>query len=120
MDKLLIVDDQPDIRKLLRITLSRSYDLLEAEDAMSAWEIILRDQPRGVILDVMMPGEMDGYQLCEKIRKDPKHKDIYVVLVTARGQISDRERGMAVGANDYFVKPYSPLELIKTIKASLG
>lgn len=120
MDKLLIVDDQPDIRKLLRITLGRSYELVEAEDAASAWEIIRREHPRGVILDVMMPGEMDGYQLCEKIRSDPKHKDTYVALVTARGQTTDRERGMAAGANDYFVKPYSPLELLMAIKTRLG
>lgn len=120
MDKLLIVDDQSDIRKLLRLTLGRNYELVEAEDAASAWEIIRREKPRGVILDVMMPGEMDGYQLCEKIRRDPEYKQTYVFLVTARGQIADKERGMAAGANDYFVKPYSPLELLQAIKKHLG
>ena len=59
MEKLLIVDDQSDIRKLLRLTLGRRYDLVEAGDAATAWEIIRRERPRGVILDVMMPGEMD-------------------------------------------------------------
>lgn len=120
MHKLLIVDDQPDIRKLLRITLSRSYELIEAGDAASAWEIIRREKPMGVILDVMMPGEMDGYQLCEKIRRDPQAKSTYVMLVTARGQVADKERGKAVGADDYFVKPYSPLELLQAIKQRLG
>jgi CheY-like chemotaxis protein len=120
MDKLLIVDDQSDIRKLLKLTLGRRYDLLEAEDAATAWEIIRRKRPRGVILDVMMPGEMDGYQLCEKIRKDPSTKAIYVALVTARGQQADVERGTAVGADDYIVKPYSPLTLLETLQKRLG
>lgn len=120
MHKLLIVDDQPDIRKLLRITLERTYQLFEAEDAAAAWDLVRREKPRGVILDVMMPGEMDGYQLCEKIRHDPQLKSTYVMLVTARGQVADRERGKIAGADDYFVKPYSPLELLQAIKKRLG
>lgn len=120
MDKLLIVDDQSDIRKLLRLTLGRRYDLLEAEDAVTAWEVLRHKRPRGVILDVMMPGEMDGYQLCAKIRADPNLKDTYVALVTACGQAADKERGKAVGADDYIVKPYSPLELLNTIRSHLG
>ncbi|MCK9382599.1 MAG: response regulator [Sulfuritalea sp.] len=119
-DKLLIVDDQPDIRKLLRLTLGNHYDLFEAEDAASAWEILRREQPRGVILDVMMPGEMDGYQLCVKIRSDPELGKTYVALVSARGQESDKQRGREVGADDYFVKPYGPLELLQIIKRRLA
>jgi DNA-binding response OmpR family regulator len=120
MDKLLIVDDQTDIRKLLRITLGRRYDLLEAEDATAAWEIIRHDRPRGVILDVMMPGDMDGYQLCMKIRADQALRSTYVALVTSRGQAADVERGKAVGADDYFIKPYSPIDLLRTIEKRLG
>jgi len=120
MLKLLIVDDQSDIRKLLRITLGRRYDILEAEDAASAWGIIRHEKPRGVILDVMMPGEMDGYQLCAKIRADPALKETYVALVTARGQSADVQRGKDAGADDYFVKPYSPLALLHTIESRVG
>ena len=120
MDKLLIVDDQSDIRKLLRITLGKRYELLEAEDATTAWHLIRLEQPMGVILDVMMPGEIDGYQLCAKIRQDPKLKHTYVALVTARGQTADVQYGKAVGADDYFVKPYSPLELLRAIENRLG
>jgi DNA-binding response OmpR family regulator len=120
MDKLLIVDDQSDIRKLLRITLGRRYAVVEAEDAASAWDIIRHQRPRGVILDIMMPGEMDGYQLCAKIRADQTLKSTYVALVTARGQDADVQRGKAVGADDYFIKPYSPLELLRTIESRLG
>ncbi len=119
MNKLLIVDDQSDIRRLLRLTLGKRFDLIEAADAASAWELIRHEKPRGVILDVMMPGEMDGYQLCERIRRDPQSKLMYVALVTARGQDEDKERGKAVGADDYFVKPYSPLQLLRTIESRL-
>lgn len=120
MDKLLIVDDQSDIRKLLRLTLGRRWELIEAEDAAGAWDLLRRERPRGVILDVMMPGEMDGYQLCEKIRADPTLKSTYVALVTARGQDADRERGAEVGADDYIVKPYSPLGLLRAVESRLG
>ncbi|MDK9702969.1 MAG: response regulator [Sulfuritalea sp.] len=119
-DKLLIVDDQPDIRKLLRIVLGGHYDLLEAEDAASAWEILRRERPRGIILDIMMPGGMDGYQLCIEIRRDPELAKTYVALMSARGQDSDRQRGREAGADDYFVKPYGPLELLQTIKSRLA
>ena len=118
-DKLLIVDDQSDIRTLLRVTLGGRYQLIEADNASSAWEIIHTERPDGVILDVMMPGEWDGYQLCEKIRKDPILSSVYVVLVTACGQHADIRRGKMVGADDYFIKPYSPLELLRTIDTRL-
>jgi DNA-binding response OmpR family regulator len=119
MEKLVIVDDQSDIRKLLRLTLGRRYQLFEAEDAASAWEIIRHERPRGIILDVMMPGEMDGYQLCAKIRQDAILRSTYIALVTARGQVVDVAQGKAAGADDYFVKPYSPLALLRTIEERL-
>lgn len=115
MDKLLIVDDQADIRKLLRLTLGRHYQLFEAEDASAAWEIIRKERPRGVICDVMMPGEIDGYQLCERVKLDPTLKHTYFALVTARGQVTDEARGKSAGANDYFIKPFSPLHLLKVL-----
>lgn len=120
MEKILIVDDQPDIRKLLRLTFGRRYSVLEAEDAAAAWETIRHEQPRVVLLDVMMPGEMDGYQLCERIRKDPQVGGTYVALLTARGQATDVERGASVGADDYFIKPFSPLQLVKAIEHRLS
>lgn len=119
MDKILIVDDQQDIRKLLRLTFGRRFSVLEAEDAASAWETIRHEQPRVVLLDVMMPGEMDGYQLCERIRKDPQMRRTYVALLTARGQAADVERGESAGADDYFIKPFSPLQLVKAIESRL-
>jgi two-component system phosphate regulon response regulator PhoB len=118
--KILIVDDQSEIRKLIRLTLMRRYELLEAENAADALEIIGAERPDAVVLDVMMPGEMDGYQLCNKIKQDPALCSIHVALVTARGQSVDQEQGTAVGADGYFVKPFSPMALVHHLDESLG
>ena len=120
MKKVLIVDDQESIRKMLRFTLASRYATDEAPDASAGWEAIRRIHPQAVILDVMMPGEMDGYQLCNKIKADREYRDIHVVLVTARAQESDKKRGQEVGADAYFVKPFSPLALARHLEQVLG
>ncbi len=122
MQTLLIVDDRADNRKLLRLSLGHRYRIVEAEDAATAWGLLVAHRPRGVILDVMMPGGMDGFDLCAKIRADAdtEIKGTYVLLLTARGQAADRERGRAAGADDYVVKPYSPLALLQTLEQRIG
>ena len=108
MKRILIVDDQDAIRKMLRLTLSGQYELHEAADTSEAWEALRRLRPDAVILDIMMPGELDGYQLCEKLRTDRELRGTHVVMVTARGQEADRQRGMAAGADAYFVNSTRP------------
>lgn len=119
MKKVLIVDDQDTIRKMLRLTLTGRYELIEASDAGAAWDSLRRVRPEALILDIMMPGEMDGYQLCEKLRADPALCRIHVVMVTARGQEADRHKGMTAGADAYFVKPFSPLALARHLEEAL-
>jgi CheY-like chemotaxis protein len=119
MKKILIVDDQPTMRQILRLALWNKFEIQEAGDAYAANEMIKLSRPDAIVLDVMMPGDMDGYQLCEKIKQDPKLASIYIALVTACGQVEDQERGMALGANAYFVKPFSPLELLRHLSAAL-
>lgn len=119
MNKVLIVDDQDTIRKMLRLTLSGCFELYEAADASEAWDAIRHVHPDAIILDIMMPGEMDGYQLCEKLRREPSFKGIHVVMVTARGQEADRRRGMEAGADAYFIKPFSPLALARHLEEAL-
>ena len=119
MKKVLIVDDQDAIRKMLRLTLSGRYELFEAAEASEAWETLRRARPDAVILDIMMPGEMDGYQLCEKLRADRDLRGTHVVMVTARGQDADRSKGMNAGADAYFVKPFSPLALARHLEETL-
>ena len=114
--RLLIVEDQPDIRKLIRMTLEfEGYDLLEAENGADGLRLAQTARPTIMLLDVMMPGELDGYQVCERVKKDPELAGTKVVLLTARGQAADLETGKRVGADAYLVKPFSPLELIDTI-----
>ena len=119
MKKVLIVDDQPTIRTLVRLVLSDSFSIDEAGDADSAYQRILSDRPDAIVLDVMMPGSMNGYQLCELIKRDPSLADIHIVLTTARGQVTDQEFGLSLGAYAYFVKPFSPLALAHHLSNAL-
>lgn len=118
---VLIVDDHVEIRKLLRITLSTGgYKLLEADNGRAALDMALASKPSLVLLDVMMPGDLDGFRVCEKIKSDPSLMDTKVILLTARGQRTDLETGMQAGADAYLTKPFSPLELLDTIGQLLG
>lgn len=119
MNKILLVDDHSDIRRLIRITLGKDFDVLEAEDGLSGLEIARRHKPQVVVLDVMMPGEMDGLQVLDAIKADPELAQTRVIMVTARGQARDYEDGMKRGADAYFIKPFSPLQLMAAIKHAL-
>lgn len=115
--KALIVDDQPDIRKLIMMTMEcEDFDLFEADNGEDALLTAQKLRPRLVLLDVMMPGALDGYQVCEKIKADPILGSMTkVILLTARGQKTDIERGHEAGCDAYLVKPFSPIELLDTI-----
>lgn len=118
--RILIVDDQGELRKLVRMTLEfEDYELHEAENGERALELTKAISPDLVILDVMMPGDINGYDVCQLIKDNPKTSGTYIILLTARGQKEDLERGNEVGANTYLVKPFSPIELIDVVKAGL-
>lgn len=116
MRKILIVDDHSDIRRLLTITLGREYEILEAEDGSSALEKVRHHQPDLVLLDVMMPGELDGLQVLDAIKSDPRTKNTVVAMVTARGQVADGDEARRRGADAYFVKPFSPLQVVSWVR----
>jgi CheY-like chemotaxis protein len=117
MKKILIVDDHPVIRKMINLALRDDrFELDEANDADAAYQMILKAKPDGMVLDVMMPGVLNGYQLCERIKQTPALSSIHVVLVTACGQVADQEFGHALGADAYFVKPFSPVALATHMK----
>lgn len=114
--KILIVDDHPDLRRLVSITLcGTGFELIEACDGDQALELILQHQPSLVVLDVMMPGKMDGFQLCEYIKSAQQLQFIKVLLLSARSQATDLEKGLKVRADDYMVKPFSPLLLLRKV-----
>lgn len=114
--QILIVDDQRELRKLIRMTLEPlDCDLHEAENGLEALSMVRSLQPSVVILDVMLPGGIDGYQVCQAIKSDPKTSRTRVIMVTARGQKADIEEGLRVKADCYLVKPFSPLQLIREV-----
>jgi two-component system, OmpR family, phosphate regulon response regulator PhoB len=120
MKRVLIVEDQADIRKLIRMTLEfEDYEIHEAGDGSEGLSAAQALRPDIVLLDVMMPGELDGLQVCQRIKADPTLHSARVVLLTARGQQRDREAGESAGADDYLVKPFSPLQLIETMERLL-
>ncbi len=116
--RILIVEDQADICKLIRMTLEFSdFEIHAANDGESGLNMARAVQPHVMLLDVMMPGLLDGYQVCTRIKQDPTLKHIKVIMLTARGQVSDLDAGQAAGCDAYLVKPFSPLELIDRVEA---
>ena len=117
MKRVLIVEDQADIRKLIRMTLEfEPYEIHEAADGATGLRLASEVRPEVMLLDVMMPGELDGLQVCRQVRADPRLKDTKVLLLSARGQVHDRQAGEQAGADEYLIKPFSPLLLVETIE----
>ena len=119
MAQILIVDDHADIRRLLSITLGKQYEILEAENGAAALDAIRRYHPKVVLLDVMMPGEMNGLQVLDAIKGSSLTSNILVAMVTARGQMADSDEARRRGADAYFIKPFSPLQVVAWIRDAL-
>ena len=122
MKKILIVDDQSEVRELVEVTLRIGpYEILQASSGDEALTITRSERPDLVLLDVMMPNSsVDGFDVCRQIKSDPATRNINVVMITARGQEADLEIGRQAGADDYFTKPFSPLELMNKVEEILG
>lgn len=117
MKKILIVEDEESIRGFLKINLKRNgFEVLETNNGEEGLEILEREEPAMVILDVMLPG-IDGFEVCKRIRE--KQGDIGIIMLTAKGQEMDKIIGLEYGADDYMVKPFNPMELLLRIKAIL-
>lgn len=116
--RVLLVDDNLQMRTLLQITFSTSPNdqIIQAENGEDAIKII-RSQPIDIVfLDIMMPGDIDGLQVCEFIKTSEEYKSCFVVLLSAKGQKADIELGLAKGADMYLTKPFSPLALMKIVE----
>lgn len=114
--KLLIVDDESHIRMLIEQTLEdledEGVELLFAENGEQALEVIQKEEPSLVFLDVMMP-KMNGMQVCHKVKKELGMENIYIILLTAKGQEIDRQKGLDMGADRYMTKPFDPDEMLE-------
>lgn len=113
--KLLIVDDEAHIRMLIEQTLEdledEGVELLFAENGEQALELIKKEEPNLVFLDVMMP-KMNGMEVCHKVKKELHLSHVYIILLTAKGQEVDRQKGLDMGADRYMTKPFDPDEML--------
>ena len=115
--KILIADDNQNIRDALTYLLEdEGYELLLAKDGAETLRKVRDLRPDILFLDIMMP-EINGYDVCRSIKADPLLKDTYVIMLTAKGQVAEQERGKEVGANEYIVKPFSPMEILAKVKS---
>ena len=121
--KILIVDDEAHIRMLIAQTLEELEDegveFLTAENGEIALDIIQKENPKLVFLDVMMP-KMNGMEVCRRVKKELELKDVFIVLLTSKGQELDRQRGQEVGADVYMTKPFDPEIILSKAKEVLG
>ena len=116
MSKILIVDDDPHIRELVQVFLrSDGFEVIEASDGVEALSKLDSVKVDLAILDVMMP-KMDGWELCQELKET---FDIPVLMLTAKGETSQKLKGFQLGTDDYLVKPFEPLELVARVKALL-
>lgn len=116
MTRLLIVEDQPEIRMLIQMALEfENFEIHEAADGDAALALLPTLRPDLVLLDVLMPGSRNGLDVCRAIKADAALAGTRVVMLSARSQASDRQAGLAAGADAYLVKPFSPNELLRLI-----
>lgn len=117
---ILVIEDQPEIRKLICMTMDYDgFEVHESDNGDSGLKMIKALRPGVVLLDVMMPGSIDGFQVCERVRADPEIAHTPIVMLTARGQQSDILTGRSVGCDEYLTKPFSPLQLIEIVERLL-
>ncbi|NJL81161.1 MAG: response regulator [Richelia sp. RM2_1_2] len=121
--QILIVDDEANIRILMEQVLEKLEDegveLLIAENGQEALEIIENQKPDLVFLDVMMP-KMNGLDVCRAVKKELQIPDIYIIILTAKGQENDKEKGLEVGADLYMTKPFRPKAILEKSREVLG
>lgn len=117
--KILLVEDEPEIAELIKLTLEREgFSTHHCGDGLAALEIFREQQPDLIILDLMIPS-LDGLEVCARIRRQPGDKDPYILMLTAKNEEIDRIVGLSTGADDYLTKPFSPKELVARVRALL-
>jgi len=117
---VLLVEDERDIAELVRYHVEKAgMRYVHAGDGGSALRLARGDRPDVVVLDLMLPG-LDGLEVCRQLRRDPVTRDLPIIMLTARGEEVDRVVGLELGADDYVVKPFDPLELRARVDAKLN
>lgn len=117
---VLVVDDEPNIVLSLEFLMKQAgYAVRVARDGEAALDAVKADPPELILLDVMMP-KRDGFDVCQTIRANPDWRNVKIVLLTAKGRDIEREKGMALGADDYITKPFSTREVVDRVKQLLA
>ncbi|HIB68643.1 MAG TPA: response regulator [Phycisphaerales bacterium] len=117
---IVIADDEPHVLRSLEFILKKQgYSVVTAVNGEEALERVKESNPDLVFLDIQMP-KMDGNSVLRHLRDDPNYQDLYIVMITAKGQEADRLNSLESGANEYVTKPYSPRKLIGRVKEILG
>jgi DNA-binding response OmpR family regulator len=120
MTRVLVADDDADIRELVLFKLeSAGFEVAAVADGQTALDTALADPPDLVVLDLMMPG-LTGLEVCSALRGAPATAQLPIIMLTAKAQDADITRGLATGADDYIVKPFSPRELLSRVQAVLS
>ena len=118
-EKILVVDDEQDLVKLVRFNLEKDgYKVISAFNGEDALFLARKERPDLIVLDLMLPG-IDGLEVCKKLKADTELVNIAVIMLTAKGEESDITLGLKLGADDYVTKPFSPKELVARVQAVL-
>ena len=117
---ILVVDDEPHIVEVVHDYLKQAgYRVLTARDGQTALTLARHERPDLVVLDLMLPGGMDGLDVCRRLRQDPGLADVPIIMLTARVEETDKLIGLELGADDYVTKPFSPREVVARVRAVL-
>lgn len=115
MTKVMIVDDEPDIRRLVSFSLKRhGFEVVEATDGLAACALAADERPDLILMDVMMP-LMNGFEASRKLKADPQTSGIPIVMLSAKSQVYEQEEGLESGAAYYICKPFTPAELVEKV-----
>jgi two-component system alkaline phosphatase synthesis response regulator PhoP len=118
--KILLVDDEPNVVKSLAFVLRKEgYDVSSAANGEDAMTMIQESKPNLMFLDVMMP-KKNGYEVCQEIKSNSSLRDIHIIMLTAKGQETDKEMGLNAGADEFMTKPFSPMVVVDKVKELLG
>ncbi|HEY4712553.1 MAG TPA: response regulator [Dehalococcoidia bacterium] len=118
--KILVVDDEPHVIRTLTFVLRKEgYEVSSAGDGEEAMAKVRESKPNLMFLDVMMP-KKNGYEVCQELKNNSSLSDIYVVMISAKGQEADKEKALSLGADEFITKPFSPMGVIERVKELLG
>ena len=116
---VLVVDDSPTVRKIVQLTLQRErIRVVTAGDGLSALAAVADEQPDLILLDIMLP-RMDGYNICQVVRKNLAYRDLPIIMLSGKDGLFDKMRGKLAGSTEYITKPFDSAELVQTVKRHL-